>query len=138
MKNEKIVKIKLDDVYCPDGTKTGYCECGERLMSDEHVYCFKCGSKIDWTGAFKPILSDVQMRVFNSLESLANAIMTIEEGEDAVKNLSRQELQEVTNHFSKTITEFDISDLYDTAYNYESVGNGLLSEIEAKLENAEE
>jgi hypothetical protein len=138
MKNEKIVKIKLEDIYCPDGTKVGYCECGERLMSNEHIYCFKCGSKIDWTGEVKTELSDTQMVVFNALESLANAIMTIEEGEEAVKALSKEELQEVLNHFSKSITAFDLSDLYDTAFNYESVGNGLLSEIEAKLENSED
>jgi hypothetical protein len=138
MKNENIVKIKLEDVYCPDGAKVGYCECGERLTSDQHVYCFKCGSKIDWTGEVKPELSDTQIRVFDSLESLANAIMTIEEGEEAVRILSKNELQEVINHFSKTITEFDLSELYDTAYNYEPVGNGLLSAIETKLGTSED
>jgi hypothetical protein len=106
-------------------------------MSDEHIFCFKCGGKIDWTGEAVHEMSDAQMRVFNSMESLANAIMTIEEGEDAVKILSKEELQEVINHFSKTITEFDLSELYDTAYNYDPVGNGLLSAIEAKLQTTE-
>jgi hypothetical protein len=40
-------KIKESDEYIPNA-KIGYCECGERLISSEHNYCFKCGQKIDW------------------------------------------------------------------------------------------
>jgi hypothetical protein len=134
----KSVKIKFEDVYIPDGTKAGHCECGERLLSDVHVYCFKCGSKIDWSDEGNSEFSDTQIRVFNSLESLANSIMTIEEGEDAVRILSKDELQEVIKYFSKTITEFDLSELYDTTYNYSPAGNGLLSAIESKLEASED
>jgi len=46
--NKQISKtINIADEYIPNA-KIGYCNCGERLISDQHVYCFKCGQKIKW------------------------------------------------------------------------------------------
>ena len=74
-----------------------------------------------------------QRKLYKAIEALANAIMTIEEAVPVVSELSKTEIQEVVDVFSKKMTEFDINDLYRDSYNYEPTANTILSEIASKL-----
>jgi len=79
-------------------------------------------------------LNKNQRELLKTLEIIANSTMALSDSENITKSLSKEQLQEVIEKYSDKITDFDIKDLQQEAYNYEASANAILFQIEERLE----
>lgn len=79
-------------------------------------------------------LNKKQERLYKALEQLTNGLMLMEDAVGVTKELSNKEVLEVTDKFSKVITDFNIEELRKESRSYEWVADSILTDIETKFE----
>jgi len=74
-----------------------------------------------------------QRVLYNALIALSNGVLVLEDALNISDILTKNEIQEVVNKFSNKIVEFNIKELFQDSYCYETYANTILTNIAEKL-----
>ncbi len=78
-------------------------------------------------------MNENQERLLDALAAINNSILTLENAQNIIENMSKKEVQQVVDKFSEIYIEFDEKDLHDDAYNFEGYANHIITGIVEKL-----
>jgi len=74
-----------------------------------------------------------QKVLLKALKNISNSVLVLEDAYDIVKEMSKKEVEEVINKFSKTITEFDVVSLSSDSCSFKSYADKIIFDIVDKI-----
>lgn len=79
-----------------------------------------------------------QKVLYKALETISNGVLSLEDTVDRVNKMSREEVELVIAKFEDKITEFNLKDIEQDAYNFEGYAVDIITTIGSIMEDEED